>query len=365
MRTPILELPFKRQVRYVDPNVGDPRAVETVGQIRRDFGLLVPPFRLHLPAPGVLAACWAILREPTCGALVERDTKEAVAAAVSASNTCPYCVDVHTTMLHALGGRKPAAAIASGALDDIADPDLRGVVEWARATRQPQAPILEQRPFPDDHAPELIGVAVAFHYINRMVNIFTVDSPFPVTAPKAKPVARRIGSPLFRTLLLRRKVTPGASLDLLPAAALPDDLEWAAPDPVIAAAFAGAAAAFDDAGRRALSSGVRELVSDRLHAWSGEAAGISRGWVESAVEPLPESQRPLGRLVLLVAFASHQVDTDVVDKARPRPGPAGDETLVAAAAWASFAAARRIGSWLHTETTSMPSPTSTSSRAQS
>ena len=32
----------------------------------------------------------------------------------------------------------------------------------------------------------------------------------------------------------------------------------------------------------------------------------------------------------------------------PALGPVGDEALVATAAWASFAAARRVGSWLHT-----------------
>ena len=59
-------------------------------------------------------------------------------------------------------------------------------------------------------------------------------------------------------------------------------------------------------------------------------------------------QKPLGRLAMLAAFASYQVDAQVLTDARTRPGPAGDEDLVAAAGWASFAAARRIGSWLHT-----------------
>jgi hypothetical protein len=43
-----------------------------------------------------------------------------------------------------------------------------------------------------------------------------------------------------------------------------------------------------------------------------------------------------------------QVDPQVLNDARTQPGPAGDEALVAAAAWASFAAARRIGTWLYT-----------------
>jgi AhpD family alkylhydroperoxidase len=339
--------PFLRQVRHVHPDLRDPRTAAVRRQIQQDAGMLVPPFALHLAAPDALCAYWAIFREPTCGRRVDRQKKEAVAAAVSAINTCPYCVDVHTTMLHALGDRAPAAAIASGQTDAIADPDLRAVVTWARANRQPDAPILRQRPFPDAHAPELIGVAVAYHYVNRMVNIFAAESPFPLAAPITKPILRRVASPIFRKLLARQ-IRPGASLDLLPPAPLPADLGWAQGDPVIAAAFARAAAAFDTVGQQTLPEAVRQLVAARINAWRGEEPGLSRGWVDSAIHTLPAPQRPLGRLALLAALASYQVDAQVLNDARPHPGPAGDETLVAAAAWASFAAARRIGSWLHT-----------------
>ena len=210
---PISDRPFLRQVRHVRPDVHDPRTATVREQSRRDFGMLVPPFALHLPAPDALAACWAIIAEPTHGRRVGRAAKEAVAAAVSATNACPYCVDVHTTMLHALGGRAPAAAIASGEPDTIADPDLRAVVTWARATRQPEAPILRERPFPDDHAPELIGVALAYHYINRMVNIFAAASPFPVATPRLKPIMRRVALPVFRRLLARRVERGGGAAE--------------------------------------------------------------------------------------------------------------------------------------------------------
>lgn len=66
---------------------------------------------------------------------------------------------------------------------------------------------------------------------------------------------------------------------------------------------------------------------------------MSRAWVEDAVRGLPAPQRPLGRLTMLAAFASYQVDARVLDEARTRPGAAGDELLVAATGWASFAAA--------------------------
>ena len=270
-----------------------------------------------------------------------------MAAAVSATNTCPFCVDVHTTTLRTLGERSAAAAIASGETDQIADAHLRAVVSWAQTTRRPDADILRRPPFPDEHAPELIGVALAFHYINRMVNIFAPPSPFPSAAPTIEPVLKRLATPVFR-LLLRREVAPGASLQLLPRAPLPDDLAWARTDPVIAQAFARAAAAFDAVGQQALPEAVRHLVTTRLKAWRGEDLGLSRSWVDDATGALPAPHRPIGRLALLTAFASYQVDTQVLDDARTSSGRASDATLVAAASWASFAAARRIGSWLTT-----------------
>src|SRR5262249_1124557 len=153
--------------------------------------------------------------------------------------------------------------------------------------------------------------------------------------------------------LLAREVHPGASLDLLPPAPLPDDLAWAHGDPIIAGAY-GRAAAFDAVGREALPKPVRNLVTAQLTAWRGEEPGLSRGWADYAIQTLPAPQRPQGRLALLAALASYQVDAHVLDDARTCPGPAGDETLVATAAWASFAAARRIGAWLHTAPAATP-----------
>lgn len=342
----IRERLFLRQVRHVRPDLHDPWTAAAREAIRRDAGEILPPFLLHLPAPAAFSASWAIVSEPTRGPRVDRAMKEAVAAAVSATNTCPYCVDVHTTMLQGLGDRLAAGAIASGGRA-IADPALGGVVAWARATRQPRAAILGRPPFPAEHGPELIGVALAYHYLNRMVNIFAAGSPFPLRSPRAKPILRSIASPVLRGLLAR-KGGPGASLELLPAARVPDDLTWARGDPIIADAFARAGATLDALGERLVAKPVRQLVIARLREWQGEEPGLSRGWAERAIDVLPPPHRASGRLALLAALASHQVDGAVLEAARARPGPAGDETLVATAAWASFGAARRVGSWLAT-----------------
>jgi hypothetical protein len=89
---------------------------------------------------------------------------------------------------------------------------------------------------------------------------------------------------------------------------------------------------------------VRDLVLARLASWDGRPVGRSPGWADSAVSGLAAAQRPAGRLALLTALASFQVvpsDVDAFLAEQP-----GDQALVELTAWASLAAARRVGSWL-------------------
>jgi hypothetical protein len=61
------------------------------------------------------------------------------------------------------------------------------------------------------------------------------------------------------------------------------------------------------------------------------------------------ADRPAGRLALLTALASYQVDRSVVRQFRA--GWPDDSTLVELTAWASLAAARRVGSWIPLDAT--------------
>jgi AhpD family alkylhydroperoxidase len=316
-------------------------------QVRRDFGMLAPPLLLHSPAAEPLAASWLLLRETLVATgLVDRAAKEAIAAAVSLGNACPYCVDVHGTTLHGLARGADAAAVAADRIAAVTDPRLREVASWARDTGRRGAAARHALPFPPEQAPEHIGVAVVFHYLNRMVNVFLADSPFPpgLSAGARGRVQGLVGR-LLRPIAGRRR-EPGAALGLLPPAPLADDLAWAAGAPSIGAAFARAAAALDAAGTRTVPAPVRALVAAELAGWDGAPAGISRAWVETAVAELAPADRPAGRLALLTALASYQVDAPVVEAYR-RAQP-GDAALVELTAWASLAAARRVGSWLPT-----------------
>lgn len=274
---------------------------------------------------------------------VDRLRKEAVASAVSRLNDCTYCVDAHTVALHALGDAATADALATPATVDAAAPALAPLIAWALATRTPDAPILRTPPFTSAEAPELVAMAFCFHYVNRLVTLFLTPSPLPFASPRLKGWARRALGPVLSGQL-QRPLAPGDSLAFLPAATLPVDPAWAENGTTLGPAFARAAAAFERVGAKALPAAARALVQSRLDAWRGADPGLGQGWVTEAVAALEAADRPAARLALLTAFAPSQVSDEIVAEFR-RAEPS-DAALVGAAAWASFATARRIAGWM-------------------
>jgi alkylhydroperoxidase/carboxymuconolactone decarboxylase family protein YurZ len=326
------------QIRYVStvmPDKADGLVASVYAQAEHDFGMVAPPLALHSPNPPVLAAAWAMLRETLLvTGQADRAEKELVAATVSVANTCPYCVAVHTAAAQEVDPGLDGAGIVSG---DLASPLLKDIASWARSIGRPES---VQSPPPGNFA-ELAGVAVTFQYLNRMVTIFLPESPLPPMTPKA------IGGwvmGMLASAMTSASPVPGASLDALPDAQLPEEFSWAAGDPRIAGTLAGAAAAIEDAAQ-VIPMPVRELVTGRLRTWDGRPLGPSLAWVDEAVAVLDEPDRPAGRLAILAAFAPHQVGKADVNAFRSA-AKSGDDALVSLTSWASMAAARTAGSWL-------------------
>ncbi|WP_447007445.1 carboxymuconolactone decarboxylase family protein [Saccharothrix isguenensis] len=329
-----------RQVRAVRYGAAGGDVARVYRELERDFGVLAPPIALHSPSPDVMAAGWLMLRETLLvPGTVPRAWKEAVSTAVSLGNECPFCISMHSSMLNDLVGYRDGT---------IPDRAARAAAEWATANAFPDTGAAHPVPFPVDQAPEMVGTAVVLQYLNRMVNIFLGELPLPPGAPvAAMGVVRRVLVRLIKSAE-RRGPRPGASLDLLATAPLPADLRWAAGNPVIAEAFARAAATIGEAGRRSVPADVRDLVSEHLSRWDGRPVGVSRAWVEDAVEALPAAHHPAARLALLTALASYQIDQSVID--RFRAGQPEDGALIDLTSWASLAAARRVGSWMRIRT---------------
>lgn len=272
-----------------------------------------------------------------------RPMKEAISASVSQLNSCPYCVDAHTGLLQGAAQRDVGSRIRREEPQAIADDRVRELVRWALATRQPGDPIIANPPFSREEAPEAIGTALAFHYVNRMVHVFLGDDLLPLPSG-LRGTARWVFGATFGKRMVLRGGGPGASLDLLPEAPLPNDLRWAESNPAIAGAWARFAAVVEEAGKRVLPEPVRAMLLAQLAGWEGEDPGISGPRVDDAVASLEEAHRSAAHFVLLVAFASYRVDQSAVEAFRTTTP--GDRALVEACAWASLQAARRIGVWL-------------------
>ncbi|MBM2620120.1 carboxymuconolactone decarboxylase family protein [Actinoplanes sp. LDG1-06] len=317
-----------RHVEAVDPRQAEGVVAHVYRRVEHDFGMLAPPVALHSPAPDLLAAVWLMLRESLLtGGVLHRAVREAVAAAVSDRNRCPYCVDVHGSALIGLIGGTDAAAIAAGRFDDVAGSAMRAVVGWAGqdggATSAPPS-------WGPGALAEATAVALTFEYLNRMVNIFLQPSPLPAGSGWA---GRRVGARVMGRLA-RRAGRPGVDLDLLPSVPLPADLAWAGKRAPIAEALGRTTAVFEAAGSRSVPEPVRALVARRAAAGT---AATTKAEIDEAVSALPAADQLAGRLAISTAEASYRVPVADIEAYRLDHGDGG---LLELTGWAAFTAAR-------------------------
>jgi len=315
------------QVRRVEP-VRRPRppVADLYATMRAELPLLAPVV-LHAPSPSALTAAWALARETWLASAVPPQLREAAVAGISAANSCPYCEQTHSMF--------GAAASAGGDAELV-----RRYRAWGEATSHPRGaapPSVEQ-------AIDLAALAVGYHYVNRMVNVFLAKDQIslPRRLGRVRPLVEAAFTRVIARRLVAQSLVPGRAVELLPPAPLPVDLQWAAGEPRLAATLAGAAHLLDD-GARHLSDSARRAVEQRVQAWQGQPPGLSRAWVEQALATVPDAERPPARLALLVALASYQVDDTTAAEARRWLG--SDQQMIEVASWAAFLAARRVATW--------------------
>lgn len=100
-------------IQYLSPLRHPPKhslVGQVYRQIKQELGIIADPFRLHAPVPELLAGLWSVTREIGVARQVPWPVKEAVAAAVSQSNACPYCVEIHAAIA-SVGTNQPLAPL--------------------------------------------------------------------------------------------------------------------------------------------------------------------------------------------------------------------------------------------------------------
>lgn len=314
-------------------------------QLEQEFQL-APPLTVHSAAPRLLAAVWSATRE-TLVVGDGRITKEAVAAAVSAANACPFCIDVHSVMLEAGSQRDVAVAIATQQLEDVKDPQTRALVRWSLATTRPLDSRTLMPPLPAGAATAYAGTAIVFHYINRVVNVFMREgSPLalPVGLGWLRAGVSAIAARTVGRAILEKAAAPGASLGLLAGFDKVSGIAWIDEHPTIGPALSRLFGVAREGGVDLMSDSTLSEVEASLLKWSGEDPPIGRGWLTEALATVRPDDAPAARLALLSARCAYQVGDDDVAAFRARH--ASDDALVRIVAFGAAAAARRVATWL-------------------
>jgi AhpD family alkylhydroperoxidase len=337
--------PSRNAIRHVErpdyENAGGLKK-QVLDQMQREFQI-VPPVTLHFSNSSLMAASWTLSREALIAGPTSRTHREVVAAVTSQLNECPFCVDVHVSMLHGSGNSIDVVGTLNGDKDD---PDTKALIDWAQATLTPDANVLDRPPFSTDDAPYLICTALGFHYTNRMVNIFLDASPIPVNVSNTwvKDLIRKTIGVLAGKRMVSIRATPGETVFSLKDAPLPNEFDWAMGNEAITTALATFADVAQKAGQDSLSNEARQAVLNAVNAWHGQQMPTHRGWIDETITGLSEEDRSGAELALLSALASYRITDDLV--ARFRLYQPDDRDLINVTAWGAFAATLRISSWI-------------------
>jgi AhpD family alkylhydroperoxidase len=336
-------------IKYIKPIEdlnSEPLISKIYDQIKRDFGRIVEPFSLHSPFPKLLAGVWMASRETELVGMVPRRYKEAVAATVSSLNRCPYCIDAHTIMLYSTGEKKTANAISRLKFEQISDEKIKQLVNWTLNTLSPESILNHKPPFSKKSAPEIMGIVVFYHYINRIVNVLLNETPLPSNRSWLAGILKIIASRFFSKAINRPK-SPGESLKFLPRADLPVEFSWSKGNSNVKEAFASFASVVKEVGNATIDPEVRLVVNEYIKSWRGENPGVSKSWVKLPTKKLTGGKRVSARLALLTALAPYQVDENIVQTFKSHFPE--DKKLLGLLSWASFSAAKKIGSWLQVD----------------
>lgn len=327
-----------RHLAKPDLQTREPVARSVLDQAAREFQM-APPVTIHMADPELMAGLWHAAREAYVAGREGRAMREAVAAAVSKLNACPYCVTVHADLY-------AASSQNARTLDETAHlpAEIAAAQKWAAASLSPESAALREPALSASVIPQVFGTAIVYHYLNRLVSVFLAETPVALPGMRTG-LGRRLMHASFAFLgqsIVERDPVPGQGA-VQRDAPLPAEFSWAASNPAVSRALAHFALVAEQAGNDAVPADVRAIVEHHLGSWRGEQPPISRAWVEDLVAPLENTHRPAARLALVVARAAYQFDDTLIDGFRAVTP--GDKPLLQTVAWASFAAAKRTASW--------------------
>lgn len=314
-------------------------AEKVLQQSQRDF-FINGTITSHAACSKLMAGMWMGGREiALTNNRLPAWLKKAMGAALSEVNKCPYCEDFLLSLTHGAQETDIALSLRTDNLASITDELTRKRLQWTKASVSKNARELSSPPFDADQMPEALGTLVVFGYTNKISDFTMGGSPIPASLRSG--ALRLFGMELRESVAL--DLEHGASLDLLPVAKLPDELHWAAGNPLVAEGLARWNQVIEQEIDFALPEEVQQAIREKMSIWKGGPAPMSRNWVEEEVKDLHGKDREMARLVLLVAKASYQIDDGIIEKVTQHNISEAD--LVRLGAWGAFIGAKTAASW--------------------
>ncbi|MEL7001332.1 MAG: carboxymuconolactone decarboxylase family protein [Bacteroidota bacterium] len=331
-------------IKYIG-SVKDRMAADKVKEIykelKNDMGDVVEPISLHAINPELLEGIWNILREVVVvNGKMTRIQKEAIGAAVSEANRCNYCVDAHTIMLIGLKDYATASAIVKRKPDMINDTLLRNLVKWSLDTRNFNSVIIKFPPFSSQQAPEAIGTAVFFHYLNRMVSAFLGPTILPVNINFLKGSMKKMAGKMFASTLSRekeQKIFKPKNFDNVL-----DRIPWTLCNPQVRHVYSQFYLTLNSLAEKYVPEEVRKFINNELNNWDGVDQFITTD-KDAKLQDVSEQHQELAGVLYTQAFAPHKININDIEKLKRLFPQDTDEAILVSFAWASFQAALYIG----------------------
>ena len=329
-------------IKYIQISNARGKLNQLYKHIELNFGKLAEPFVLHSLNEELTAGVWALLYETVLvDGKVKRSLKEAIATSISEINKCNYCVDAHTIMVFGTERalQNTITDIKSGKTEPRSEEDK--TILWALKNLDFDSPIILNPPFNKEEAPEIIGTAVLFHYINRMITLFAGDTPLPTT--KMRGIILNLVSKYVFGKAIRKEKKAGESLVFIEEAINQKGFECAAESSEIQIVFQFFKQQTEHNIHQILSPELITLLKNLATKLELLQSGFGNKNLENFFTKVKLSEREIAEFCFLTMFDTHKIYEDHFHKLKQK---LTDAEILQVAAFVSLLVAENIGAGL-------------------
>jgi uncharacterized peroxidase-related enzyme len=178
------------QFHLIAPDAAQGELKDLFAAVRQTFGAVPNFIQAMGNSPALLSGFLGLYGALSKGA-ISPATAERIALAVAESNTCQYCLAVHTALAHGAG--LSAEEVMAARQSDSSDAHARAAVQFARSVLDNQGQVttselqaVRQAGYNDAQIAEIIGHVG----LNTLLNFFGKATRIDIDFPRAPRLAR-------------------------------------------------------------------------------------------------------------------------------------------------------------------------------